>query len=99
MPLQILFVRRIKRVCSTSSCGQCPTSPSTACGIVSSAGGFGIFLSTLLGVNGTNPHAARPVLIFLAASAVSLAGMYRDVKCCLPIVFTPPCSSRSACSR
>ena len=37
--------------------------------------------------------------MFLFVNAVSLAGLYRDVKCSLPTVFPPPRYSRSAWSR
>ena len=82
-------------VCSTSSCGQ----DLTSFGTVSSAGAFNIFRSTLSGLNGNNPLAAHPAVIFLLVNALSLAGLYREVKCSLLIVSKPPRHSRSTSSR
>jgi hypothetical protein len=86
-------------VCGSTSCRQDPTFTSSALGIAGSAEGAGILLSTLSGLNGNNPLAAKPALIFFGVNALSLAVLYREVKCSLPIVFTPPCSSRSTWSR
>jgi hypothetical protein len=61
--------------------------------------GLGIELSTLSGLNGNKPLAAKPALMFLAVKAFARAGLNREVKCSLPIVLTPPRSSRSTCSR
>ena len=80
-------------VCGSTSCRQDPTSTSSALGMTGSAGGAGILLSTLSGLNGNRPLIAKPALIFLGVNALSLAGLYRAVKCSLPIAFTPPCSS------
>jgi hypothetical protein len=81
-------------VCGSTSCRQDPTFTSSALGMAGSAGGAGILLSTLSGLNRNRPLAAKPALIFFGVNALSLAGLYRAVKCSLPIVFTPPCSSR-----
>jgi hypothetical protein len=78
-------------VCGSTSCRQDPTFTS---GMAGSAGGAGILLSTLSGFNGNRPLVAKPALIFFGVNALSLAGLYREVKCSLPIVFTPPYSSR-----
>jgi hypothetical protein len=48
-------------------------STSTAFEMVSSVEGFGIPLSTLSGLNGTSPLAAKLAMIFLAVKAVILA--------------------------
>lgn len=85
-------------VCSNWSCEQDDTTTSLAFGIVSSTGGLGVYQSTLSGLNGNNPVAAHPAVMFLLVNALSLAGLYREVKCSLPII-TPPRSSRSASSR
>ena len=37
--------------------------------------------------------------MFLGVNDFSIAGLYREVKCCLPIVFTPPRSKISTWSR
>ena len=62
-------------VCSTSSCGQDVTFISSAFGIVSSAGGFGVSLSTLSGLSGSKPHLAHPARMFFFVSALCLAGL------------------------
>jgi hypothetical protein len=74
-------------VCSTSSYGRGPSFPS-AFGMISSAWGFGIFLSTLSGLYGANPHAAKPALIFLDVIAVSLAGPYRGKMLAADFIYT-----------
>jgi hypothetical protein len=61
--------------------------------------GLGIELSILSGLNGNKPLAAKPALMFLAVNAFTRAGLKREVKCSLPIVLTPPRSSRLTCSR
>jgi hypothetical protein len=58
------------------------------------AKGAGILLSTLSGLNGNKPHAAKPALIFFGVNALFLAGLYRDVKCSLLIVFISSYSSQ-----
>jgi hypothetical protein len=50
-------------------------------------------------LNRIRPLTAKPALRFFGVNAASLAGLYKAVKCSLPIVFTPPCSSRSTWSR
>jgi hypothetical protein len=45
--------------------------------IVSSAGGFGVSASTLLGLNRNKPLPLHAKRIFLFVSAASLAGLYR----------------------
>jgi len=80
-------------VCGSTSYRQDPTFTSLTRGIASSASGAGILLSTLSRLNGNKPLAAKPALIFFGVNALSLAGLYRAVKCSLPIVFIPPYSS------
>jgi hypothetical protein len=53
-------------------------------------GGFGVTLRTLSGLSGNKPQAAHAFIIFLSVNAFSLAGLYKEVKCCLPTVFAPP---------
>jgi hypothetical protein len=53
-------------------------------------GGFGVTLRTLSGLSGNKPQAAHAFLIFLSVNALSLARLYKEVKCCLPTVFAPP---------
>lgn len=81
-------------VCGSASSRQGPIT-SSALGTAGSATGAGILLSTLSGLNGNKLLAAKPALIFFGVNALFFAGLYRDVKCFLPIVFTPSCSSRS----
>ena len=47
-------------------------------------------LSTLSGLSGNKPLAAHAAVMFLFVNALSLAGLYREVKCSLTTVFTPP---------
>jgi hypothetical protein len=82
-------------VYSSISCRQDPTLTSSALGMASSAGGAGILLSTLSGLNRNKPLIAKPALIFFGINALFLIGLYREVKCSLLIVFIPPYSSRS----
>jgi len=82
-------------VYGSTSCRQDPTLTSSALRMAGLAGGAGILLSTLSGLNGNKPLTAKPALIFLGVNALFLTGLYREAKCSLPIVFTPPCSSRS----
>jgi hypothetical protein len=71
-----------------------------AFGIVSSAGVFGISLSTLSGLNGNKLHAAKPALIFLGVNALSLAGLNRDVKCsCRPCLHLLALAVQPVCDR
>ncbi len=79
---------------SSTSCLQDPTFTSSALRIAGLAGGAGILLSTstLSRLNGNRPLAAKPALIFFGMNAIFLAGLCREVKCSLLIVFTPPCS-------
>jgi hypothetical protein len=86
-------------VCGSTSCRQDPTLTSSALRIAGSARGAGILLSTLSRLNGNKPHTAKPALIFFGVNALSLAELYREVKCSLPIVFIPPYSSRLTWSR
>jgi len=79
----------VKGVRSTSSCGSDLTVTSLASGIASSAGDFKVSLSTLSGSNGCKPHLAHPARMFFFVKALSLAELYREVKCSLPIVFVP----------
>ena len=62
-------------VCGSMSCQQDPTLTSSALGIAGSAGGAGILLSTLSGLNGNKPLAAKPALIFFGVNALSLTGL------------------------
>jgi len=80
-------------VCSSTSYQQDPIFTSSALGMAGLARGVGILLSTLSGLKGNRPLAAKPALIFFSVNAIFLAGLYKEVKCSLPIVFTPPCSS------
>ena len=66
---------------------------------VSPTVGFSMLLSILSGLNGNKLLAAKPALMFLGVNAFLLAGLNREVKCSLPIAFTPPRSNRSTCSR
>ena len=91
-------VTGVTGVYGTSSCGQDPTTLS-AFGTVSSAGGFNVSLSTLSGLNGNKPVAAHPAVMFLLVNALSLAGLYKEVKCSLPTISTPPQYSRLTSSR
>jgi len=43
-----------------------------------SARGAGILLSTLSGLSGNRPLAAKPALIFFGVNALSLAGLYSE---------------------
>jgi hypothetical protein len=86
-------------VCGSTSCRQDPTFTSSAVGMAVSTRGAGILLSTLSRLSGNSPYVAKPALIFFGVNALALVGLYREVKCALPIVFTPPCSSRSTWSR
>jgi len=52
-------------------------------------------MSTLSGSSGNGPVAAHAAVMFFLVNARSLAGLYREVKCSLPIVFVPVRSSRS----
>jgi hypothetical protein len=81
-------------VCGSISCRQDPTLTLSALGMAGLAEGAGILLSTLSGLNRNKPYAIKPALIFFGVNALSLAGLYREVKFSLPIVFTPPCLSR-----
>jgi hypothetical protein len=63
---------------------------SMALEIVKRGGGFGVFLSTLSGLNRNKPQAAYADVIFLFINARPLAGLYTEVKCSLPIIFVPP---------
>ena len=66
-------------VCSTMSCGQDSTFTLSAFGIIlRSAGGFGISLSTLSGLSGNKPLAAKPALIFFDVNALSLRHARRN---------------------
>ncbi len=47
-------------------------------------------LSTLSGLNENKPLAAHAAVIFLFVEALSLAGLYREVKWSLPTVFIQP---------
>ena len=85
-------------VCSSTSCRQGPTLTSLALGMAGLAEGAGILLSTLSGLNGNQPLAAKPALIFFGINALSHVGLYREVKCSLLIVFTPSYSSQSTWS-
>lgn len=51
-------------------------------------------LSTLSGLNGNKPLIAHIAVIFLFVKALSLAGLYREVKWSLPTIFIPPRYSR-----
>jgi hypothetical protein len=82
-------------VCGSTTYRQDPTFTSLALRMASSTRAAGILLSTLSRLNGNKPLTAKPALIFFSVNALSLAGLYREVKCSLLIVFTPPCSSRS----
>jgi hypothetical protein len=53
----------------------------------------GILLSTLSGLNRNRLLTVKPALIFFSVNAIFLAGLYKEVKCSVLIVFTPPCSS------
>jgi hypothetical protein len=77
-------------VCGSTSCQQDPTFASSAYGIAGLARGAGILLSTLSELNGNKLLAVKPALIFFGVNALSLAGLYREVKYSLPILFTPP---------
>lgn len=85
-------------VCNTSSCGKDLTAI-LAFVIIYSAGGFGVYRSTFSGLNGNRPFAAHSAVTFLLVNALSLAGLYREVKCSLPTVSKPPRYSRSTSSR
>jgi hypothetical protein len=69
-------VTGVTGVWSTSLCKHDPAKLS-AVATVSSAGSFGISLSTLSRLNGNRPVAAHPALMFLLFNALSLAGLYR----------------------
>jgi hypothetical protein len=77
------------------SCRQDLTFTLSALGMAGAVKGAGILLNTLSGLSGNRPLVAKPALIFFGVNALSLAGLYKEVKCSLPIVFTSPCSSRS----
>ena len=53
-------------------------------------GGFSISLSTLSRLNGNNLVTAYVDLMFLLVKALTLTGLYREVKCSLLIVSIPP---------
>ena len=53
----------------------------------------GILLSTLFGLNKKKLLAAKLALIFFSINALSLTGLYREVKYFLLIIFIPPHSS------
>jgi hypothetical protein len=74
----------------TSSCGYTTTSISSALETVKRGGGFGVFLSTLSGLNGNKLQAAYADVVFLFVKALSLAGLYIEAKDSLLIVFVPP---------
>jgi hypothetical protein len=95
--LGVVGIRGVIGVWSAESCEHDGTGSDVA--VVSAAGGIGMLLSTFPGLNGTRSHAANLALIFLGVKALILAGLYREIKCSLPIVFTPPRSSRSTCSQ
>jgi hypothetical protein len=61
-------------VCGPTSCRQDSTSTLSALGMASSVGGADILLSTLLGLNGNKPLAAKPALIFFGVNAFSPCG-------------------------
>ena len=90
-------VTRVIDVCRSWFCGQDTTS--SAFGTVSSAGGFGVFRSTLSGSSGNKPVAAHPAMMFLLVIVLSLAALYREVECSLSTVSKPPRYSRSTSSR
>ena len=58
-------------------------------------GGFNVSARTLSGLNRNKPLPLYTARIFLFMSALSLAELYRYVKCCLLTVPTPPRSIRS----
>jgi hypothetical protein len=60
--------------------------------------GFGVLLSILSGLNGIRLLLAHPARMFFLVNACFLAGLYKQVKCPLLMVFTPPRSSRSTWS-
>lgn len=66
------------------------TSSSSSFAPNDSAGGAGVFLSTLSGLNGTNPVEAHAAVMFLLVNALTLAELYKEVKCSLPTVSMPP---------
>jgi hypothetical protein len=74
-------------VCSASSCRQDPTASSAFGRVI---GGFGVSLSTLSRLNGNKLVVAYLVVMFLLVNAFSLAGLYKEVKCSLPTISTPP---------
>jgi hypothetical protein len=77
----------------STSCRRDPTIVSSVLGTAGSAGGTGILLSTLSGLNRNSLYIAKPALIFFSVNVLTLARLKREVKCCLLIVFTPPYSS------
>lgn len=84
-------------VYGTWSCG--PNTTLSAFGTVSLVGGFGVCRSTRSRLNGNKPVAAYPAAIFLLVNALSLAGLYKEVKCSLPTMSIPPRFSRSTSSQ
>jgi len=74
-------------ICGTWSCG--PDTTLLAFRTVSLVGGFGVYWSTRSGLNGNKPVAAYPAAIFLLVNALSLAGLYKEVKCSLPTMSIP----------
>lgn len=75
-------------VCRLCSSGQGTTL--LGLGTVSCAGGLGVCQSTLSGLNGNNPVAAYPAKIFLLLIALSLAGLYKEIKFSFLTVSKPP---------
>jgi hypothetical protein len=66
---------------------------------VSLSSSFATVQSTLSGLNGNKLLAAKLAIMFLGVNARSLAGLYKEVKCYLLIILTPPRSNRSTCSQ
>jgi hypothetical protein len=56
-------------------------------------------LSILFGLNGSKLYLIYSARMFFFVSALFLVGLYREVKCFLPIIFVPTCSSRLIWSR
>lgn len=65
---------------------------------VISTRGLDISLSTLSGLDGNNATLLQPARMVLLVEPVSLAELYRAVKCSFPIMFTPLRSMRSPLS-
>jgi hypothetical protein len=59
--------------------------------------GFGISLSTLSRLSRNKPLITKLALIFFNINALLLAGLKSKIKCCLLIIFIPPCSSQLTC--